>query len=357
MHVLDSFSVSHTAVSVCVMMSAPTDSPHAFETPQKHSASCADDDGSPQQLSNNNDVEMLWCMNGVPIPLYGADGEKATTHNDHGELFLKLNWASGWLFKAAGKKIHKRKLEDIPAYNALKKAVADKFGKHTRQCWKVDGTGSPLGEVIDVAIDDSHILSVKSDTRSMYVRFTPDCVDWLRRGICISGAADEDANEPEGAVVAAMSDASDGECSDAAITTAATASAASGPPQHFSIAERRALERDNLAYWDSKQAISATYVDPSSTAKPLKRLFYLRYEHKGKHRKFGHMPDERKLARAKENVLARAMFFKATGTDKGTVDGNENGESKSCDDAVDVNENGESKSCDAADHDNMHDAK
>ena len=209
----------------------------------------------------------------------------------------------------------------------------------------MDGTGSPLGEVIDVAIDDNHILSVKSDTRSMYVRFTPDCVDWLRHGLCFSVVADEDANDSEGAVAAAMSEGSDGECSDAASTTAATASAASGPPQHFSIAERRALEMDNLAYWDSKQAISATYVDPSSTTKPLKRLFYLRYEHKGKYRKFGHLPDERKLARAKENVLARAMFFKATGTEKGT------------DDAVDGNENGESKSCDAADHDNMHDAE
>ena len=121
MHVLDSFSVSHTAV--CVMMSAPTDSPHGFETPQKRSAQCADGDGSPQQLGKTNTVEMLWCMNGVPIPLYGADGEKATTHKDHGELFLKLNWASAWLFKAAGKKIHTRKLEDIPAYDKLKKPL------------------------------------------------------------------------------------------------------------------------------------------------------------------------------------------------------------------------------------------
>ena len=342
------------------MMSAPTDSPHGFETPQKRSAQCADDDGSPQQLGNTNTVEMLWCMNGVPISLYGADGEKATAHKDPDELFLKLSWKDPWLFKAAGHKVKGRQLTEIPAYCTLKKAVAERFGKHTRQCWKVDGKGSPLGEVIDVAIDDSHILSVKSDTRSMYVRFTPDCVDWLRHGLFTSVDTNEDANAPEGAVADAMSEGSDsdGGCSDAANTPAATAGAASGPPQHFSIAERRALERDNLAYWDSKQAISATYVDPSSTAKPLKRLFYLRYEHKGKQRKFGHAPDERKLARAKEVVVAKARFFKQTGTLEGTdaVDSNENGGSASCDVAVASNENGECTSCDAAVHDIMHGA-
>ena len=249
--------------------------------------------------------------------MYTADGKRVSdnTADDEG-MFFKFD---RWIIMAAGVGIASQTamrqwhLNDLSTYQHVKRLHTLSRGKHTRTCWLVDPERQPIsGGHLQVKVTESTTLQMLPQSKVFYIKFVDRAFEWVLNGVKAdlrNSLAFDSGEVPE---VAEAEAANDGNSEDFEGTE--HASGATTSPL-FSADEVSALRTERIRYWESKQALKATYnaTDGSGT----KSVMYLIRIKGNKKRKTDVTAAERStsLLAARNRALEKARMYAATGVD------------------------------------------